>query len=195
MQRLLEQRLEERVKTKLETENEVSNLPKNASHPSLWHDIKYLFIKLLLAGVAIVVLLIFIFGVTRNNDLAMNPAVKHGDLVFYFRLDKEYLASDLVALSYNEKVQIYRVVAVEGDVVEINENGLLINGRVQQEPEIIGETLAYEDGIMYPLTLEKGEVFLLGDNRELSKDSRFYGAIEVRDTLGKVMLIMRRRNL
>ena len=165
------------------------------SSPSLSRDIGYLLVKLLLLGVILSVLLLAIFGITRNTDLGMSPAVKHGDLIFYFRLDKEYIASDLVALAYEGDVQIRRVVAIAGDTVDITENGLLINGRVQDEVEVIGETLVYTDGINFPVTLEVGEVFLLGDSREFSEDSRLYGSVKVSDTLGKVMVIMRRRNL
>jgi len=162
--------------------------------PPLYRDVGYFILKLLLVGMVISILLLIVFGMTRNADLGMSPAVKHGDLIFYFRLDKQYNASDLVALTHDGNVQIRRVVATAGDTVDITENGLLINGRLQQELEVVGETLVYTAGIAFPITLGVDEVFLLGDSREESTDSRLYGAVRVSDTLGKVMVIMRRRN-
>lgn len=183
-----------KYKSLKEVEGEFQAWVEGRKSPPLRIDIGYLLMKLLLVGVTLGSLLIFVFGITRNIDLSMSPAVKHGDLVIYFRLDKQYAASDLVAFIYEGNTQIRRVIAIEGDTVDINENGLLINGRVQQEVEVIGETLAYTEGISFPITLEKGQVFLLGDSREFSKDSRLYGSVNTADTLGKVMVVMRRRN-
>ena len=190
LQKLLEQKLITRLASK-----ESPPLPEKISPPPLRRDLGYLLIKLLLLGVILSVLLLVIFGITCNADLGMSPAVKHGDLIIYYRLDKEYTASDLVALTYEGSIQTRRVVATEGDTVDITEHGLTINGRVQDEIEVIGETLVYTDGISLPITLGADEVFLLGDSREQSEDSRLYGSVNVSDTLGKVMVIMRRRNL
>ena len=190
LQALLEEKLAMRLASK-----ESPPLPEKSSPPPIRRDLGYLLIKLLLLGAILSVLLLVIFGITRNADLGMNPAVKHGDLVIYYRLDKEYTASDLVALTYEGTIQTRRVVATEGDTVDITEHGLTINGRIQDEIEVIGETLAYTEGISLPITLGADEVFLLGDSREQSEDSRLYGSVNVSDTLGKVMVIMRRRNL
>jgi len=86
-------------------------------------------------------------------------------------------------------------VAVAGDTVDITEDGLLINGSLVQEQNIFGETLHYEDGISLPITIEDGQVFVLGDRRGNSVDSRLYGPVNIKDTLGKVMTIIRRRNI
>jgi signal peptidase I len=51
------------------------------------------------------------------------------------------------------------------------------------------------DGIEYPITLAVGEVFVLGDARENATDSRVYGAVNEKDTLGTVIAVIRRRNL
>jgi len=194
----LESALDKAIKRKsmkdIEEEFKLQRLEEKPPQ-ALGRELKYLLIKLLLVGLIGSTLLLVVFGVTRNTELSMSPAIKHGDLVFYFRMDKQYKASDLVAFTYEGKLQIRRVVAIAGDTVDIDEQGLIINGRLQQEVEVIGETLAYTQGISFPTTLEDGQVFLLGDSRELSEDSRLYGSIEITDTLGKVMAIMRRRNL
>ena len=50
-------------------------------------------------------------------------------------------------------------------------------------------------GVEFPIKLKTGEVFLLGDDRENSEDSRIFGAVKSRETLGEVMTVIRRRNI
>jgi signal peptidase I, bacterial type len=169
------------------------NKPQQAT--TLLQDIVYLLLKITAIVAAVVLLFTFIFGVMRVTDIAMKPTVQDGDLVIFYRLDKEYVASDPVVLSYEGEKQIRRVVAVAGDTVDITEGGLVINGSLVQELDIREETLRFEDGISFPITIEEGQVFVLGDGRNDSVDSRLYGAVDINDTLGKVMTILRRRNI
>ena len=69
--------------------------------------------------------------------------------------------------------------------MDITEDGLLVNGSPQQEPGIYEETKRYAEGMDFPVTLQDGEVFVLGDAREDATDSRVYGTVRVEDTLGK----------
>lgn len=155
----------------------------------------YLVVKILfLAGIA-ALLFTFAFGIWRNQDASMVPTVQEGDLLFYYRLNQKFLPSDVVLVEYQGKKQIRRVVATAGDTVDISEEGLMINGAVQQEPGIYSDTLAYTEGVSFPLTVGEGEVFLLGDNRKNAADSRIYGTVKVKDIRGKIMTILRRRHI
>ena len=162
---------------------------------TLTQDILYLLLKIAVICVVVVLLFTFMFGVFRVTDISMKPAIQDGDVVFFYRLDKEYVASDPVVVSYEGEQQVRRVVAVAGDIVDITEDGLLINGSLVQELSVFEETLRYEEGISLPITIKEGQVFVLGDGRENSVDSRLYGAVDIKDTLGKVMTILRRRNI
>ncbi|GAA2937304.1 signal peptidase I [Enterococcus raffinosus] len=137
----------------------------------------------------------FVYGITRYPDDSMVPAVKSGDVALYYRLNKNYVASDVVALEYENDLQLRRVVAIEGDTVDITEEGLEINNHLQAEHQIYEETLPYTEGIDYPVKIGTGEVFVLGDKREAAIDSRVYGPIKTKDTLGKVITILRRRSI
>lgn len=165
---------------------------KSPEYVPLWKDILYLLGKIAGIILCFFLLFLFVFGICRNGDADMNPAVKDSDLVIYFRLDKEYIASDCIVFAYQGTKQVRRVVAVEGDTVDITEQGLIINGQPQGEAYIYEETRRYAEGIDFPITLQKGEVFVLGDAREDALDSRVYGPVTIEDTLGKVMLIIRR---
>ena len=163
--------------------------------PSLGLDLLLLLVKLLMVAAVFAILLFFVFGIMRCPDLSMSPAVKDGDLVIYYRLDKSYAANDVIVVDMDGELSVRRVVAVAGDTVDITEDGLVVNGAMQQEANIYEETNRYEEGVDFPLTVREGQVFVLGDSRENSTDSRIYGPVDIHETKGKVMTIIRRRGI
>ena len=159
----------------------------------LWKDVLALVFKIVGIMFLFILAFTFVFGLNRNQDGDMYPAVKDGDLVVFYRLDKNYKAGDCLVLEYEGKKQVRRVMAIAGDTVDITADGLLINGILQVEKGIYEETLPYENETNFPITLEQGQIFVLGDARKNATDSRVYGAVNYDKTLGKVMLICRRR--
>ena len=169
-------------------------MEEQKSKPTLKEDILNLLYKILFIFLLIFVLFTFIFGVTRNESLAMEPNIKNGDLVVFYRLDKKYVATNVATIKYKDDIYILRVVATGGDTVDIDESGFIINGSHQTEPNINKPTMAVKGGIDYPITLKNDEIFLLGDNREDSIDSRMFGPVKTKETLGELMTVIRRRN-
>lgn len=182
----------------IQTQEEVKALEKKHESPlefTLGEEILFLLAKIAAIIVVFLLVFLFLFGLCRNSEASMDPAVKDGDLVMFYRLDKNYIAQDTLVLEFEGHKQVRRVVATAGDTVDITEEGLLVNGALQQEAEIYSLTQRYEDGVEFPLTVREGEVFVLGDSRVNAADSRIYGAVRVKDTLGKVMTILRWRNI
>jgi signal peptidase I len=171
------------------------DLKKNRKSSSVLSDLLSLVAKIAVICLIVTFVFTFVYGLHRNADPDMAPAVKDGDLVMFYRLDKDYVAGDLLMLSFEGRNQVRRVVATTGDSVDITEDGLIINGAVQQELNIYEETERYADGAEFPVTLGEGEVFVLGDSRNNATDSRIYGAVNVKDTKGTVITVIRRRNL
>lgn len=164
--------------------------------PSLAQDLLFVLLKIGIIVLIFVAIFTFLYGAFRCTDPEMSPSIKDGDLVIYYRLDKSYVVSDVAAIEEDGKITAKRVVAEGGDTVDINEDGqLLVNGAIQQETSIYEKTYRYEEGIDFPVTLQDGEIFLLGDARENSTDSRIYGPVKEEDTLGKVIMIFRRRGI
>ena len=163
--------------------------------PSLLGDVGYLLMKIILLALMVLIMFVFFFGIYRSGDDSMNPAVKDGDIVITWRLRKDYRFGDVIVLDHNGEKEIRRVVAVEGDTVDMTEEGMSINGYLQQEIGIYEEMLPYTEGIRYPVTVGKGEVFVLGDRREQAVDSRIYGTVQTKDTCGCVMTVIRQRGI
>lgn len=163
--------------------------------PSLLAELALLALKIaFVAGFAAMVL-VFMFGLTIVPDESMSPMVREGDLIVYYRLQKQYSAGDLIIVNDGERKEVRRVIAVAGDEVDFSESGLMVNGYPQSEERIYVETLPFSEGITYPVKLGEGKVFVLGDNRPQSRDSRLYGLVDVESgTEGEVMTIIRRRN-
>ena len=162
---------------------------------TLQSDLLFLFGKLVVVATLIALLFMFIFGIVRVEDASMVPAMQEGDIVLFQRFGPDLIANDTIVVRYDGQTQIRRVVAVAGDVVDITENGLFINGLLQQELHIFEETTQFSEGIMFPLVVPEGEVFVMGDSRARSRDSRIYGTVRVRDVLGTVVTVIRGRNL
>ena len=164
--------------------------------PAILKDLLFLLVKIVSIVFITVLLFTVLFGIVRYRDPSMAPAIKDGDLVIFHRYTKSgYMPRDVILLKHDGQLQVRRVIATAGDTVDITESGLKINGALQQELEIYRKTERYQDGVEFPLTVPEGQIFVLGDARTDVTDSRIYGCVEIEDTYGKVMTIIRRRNM
>lgn len=162
--------------------------------PPIWVDLMVLLVKIAFISIFLILLFTFMFGIHQAPDNTMKPAVKEGDLVIYYRLQKDYVKNDLITVEYNGYIEVRRVVAVAGDTVDINENGLMINGYHQVEEDIYTNTLPYKEGITFPVTVPENSVFVLADDRNSPEDSRIYGPVQLNATHGRVITTIRRRS-
>lgn len=157
--------------------------------------IKNFFIKLAVFVGIIWAMFGLVLGVYRMSGEAMYPRMRDGDLVVFFRLDRDFAVTDVATYEVNGRRHTARVVAMGGDTVELTEEGLLmVNGNVQTE-EIFYETTAISGGVSYPYTVPEGSYFMLADNRTGAIDSRSYGAISANEIQGKVIWLFRSRGI
>lgn len=153
-------------------------------------------IRLFLLIVVIWLLFGVVFGLTPMANADMQPAVCAGDLMLYYRLDKNLKSDDVVVFQKDGRQYTGRIVAVAGDIVEItDESDLMVNENTVMEENIFYETPAYDSEVKYPLTLKENQYFILCDSREGAKDSRSFGAVETDEIKGKVITIVRRSGI
>ncbi|GLB69390.1 signal peptidase I [Arthrobacter mangrovi] len=127
--------------------------------------------------------------VTVDSD-SMAPTLPPGSIAFVLKPAPAWFGvhrGDLVVLDspIDGTPIIKRVVAVGGETVEIDDAILLVDGVAPPEPYVDHSTI---DGTHFiPTAVPPGEVFLMGDNRERSIDSRDFGTVPVDDIRGTVV--------
>lgn len=169
------------------------SVPRRAE-PSVWKMLVRLFARILLIAAVGYVFFTKLFGVMQVGGMDMFPALKDGDLAIVFRLQREYAKNDVITYRTSDGVRFGRVAARAGDVIEMDDSGAWTVNGTTQDGEILYPTYALE-GIDYPFRVPEDCVFVLGDYRTRAADSRIYGAIDLCDTVGKVITILRRRGL
>ncbi len=165
---------------------------------------QWFLLRLVVFLIVVWILFFQIVGITRMPSGDMYPRVDAGDMILYYRLDKDVKAQDIIVLEKttpdtpNEKILfVTRVVAVAGDTVDISDGGrLIVNGNTMIESNIFYSTPRYEGHTdMFPLTLGENECFVLADHRTDGADSRYFGPVVKDEIIGTVITIMRRNNL
>jgi len=166
-------------------------------HPlnPVFKDLGVLALKIIAIAAAFTLLFTVVYGFDRNTDPGMAPSIKDGDLVLMYKFAGDYKDGDLVVVDYQGKQEVRRVVATGGDIVNITADGLVINGALQQEPDITQPTRRYAQGIDFPVLVGYHQVFVLGDDRNNATDSRIYGPVDENDIAGKMIGILRWRSL
>lgn len=137
------------------------------------------------------------FGLVIVRGSGMEPTSGDGDVALTFRLAGALQAQDLIAYEGPEAgtLLVGRVIAQPGDTVEVTGDGeVRVNGGVQPSPAN-EETQPDESGPSYPLTLGDNEYFVLGDGRAEAVDSRSLGPIGINEVEGKVIALLRLREI
>jgi len=148
-----------------------------------------------LAVILFFVLRMFLFRVAHVSGFSMAPTLSDGDRVILNRAAVVFgtmRPGDIVAFPYpNNPSEYYikRVIGVSGDVVDLINGRFYVNG-IQLEDAFSHDAVWSTGNVIFPVTVEEGRVFVLGDNRNSSKDSRYLtvGTIPDRDILGRVLV-------
>ena len=149
-----------------------------------------IFIGLIILFIAVVIIFRFVAGISFVKGDSMQPTLKNGELTAYIRIVPEYERGDIVSVRMpSGEYYVKRVIAVGGDVVDIKDGKLYINGEELDEPYVQGITEIPSGGITVPYTVDEGKVFVLGDNRENSVDSRTFGAVLTGEVQGRLLFV------
>ena len=154
-----------------------------------------------LVGSVLVVVAIFTFVIRMMgvDGHSMLNTVQHGDrlLVVNSMLYHDYKYGDIVILRKNgvfdDDPIVKRVIAVEGQTVDIDfaEGIVYVDGEALEE-DYIREPTYTAEGTEFPLTVPEGSIFVMGDNRNGSSDSRDYrlGTVDTRYVIGKAAFLV-----
>lgn len=123
-----------------------------------------------IAAVAVLVSTLFL-PVIQVSGNSMEPTLSDGDVLVLLK-SKHYERSQLCCISWQNKMLLKRIIGLPGDVVSIDTEGnVTVNGVLLDEPYVSDKTLG-ECDVTFPCQVPEGKVFVLGDHRSTSIDSR-----------------------
>lgn len=141
--------------------------------------------------VFVIMLLLLVVRAVGVDGSSMEHTLTHSDKLIvlnYFFKQPNY--NDIVVLNCIkmkncDSLIVKRVIAKEGDVVDIKDGSVYVNNVKLNEPYAIGKTVP-GSALSYPVKVPKGFIFYLGDNREHSGDARSFGLLPVCRVQGRV---------
>lgn len=180
---------------KMESQNQPE---KNRQEQKVEGREAYEWVQALVCSVLAVVVL-FTFGarLIGVDGHSMVPTLQHGDrmVVLNSMLYHDYKYGDVVVLrkdSFLNEPIVKRVIATAGQTVDIDfDSGTVyVDGTALQE-DYINELTFLEEGTAFPLTVPEGHIFVMGDNRNHSSDSRdsSLGTVDTRYVIGRAVAV------
>lgn len=139
------------------------------------------------AAVAVLVA-VLLLPILRIYGHSMNDTLDEGDIVVSLK-GSDFKTGDIIAFYYNNKILIKRVIGKAGDWVDIDQDGnVYVNGNLIDEP-YLDEKAFGECNIELPYQVPESKVFVMGDNRSVSVDSRntAVGCVAEEQIVGKVV--------
>ena len=139
------------------------------------------------AAIAVLVA-VLLLPILRIYGHSMNDTLDEGDIVVSLK-GSDFRTGDIIAFYYNNKILIKRVIGKAGDWVDIDQDGnVYVNGNLIDEPYLDDKAFG-ECNIELPYQVPESKVFVMGDNRSVSVDSRntAVGCVAEEQIVGKVV--------
>lgn len=182
----------------------------NESHKSIWREY---FEAILVAVLLALFIRTFVVQAFKIPSGSMLPTLKIGDHLlvnkFIYGIRNPFTGNILIPIGkpHHGDVVVFRfpkdrtvdyikrVVGVEGDTIQVRDKKVYVNDQLVEEPHaqyttnfIMSAAEGPRDNFG-PVKVPEGDIFVMGDNRDNSYDSRFWGFVDQRDILGKASII------
>ena len=147
-----------------------------------------IYVLLVVAAIAVLVATLFL-PVLQIYGSSMTPTLHDGQLIVSVK-EKEFEAGDIIAFYYNNKILVKRVIGSTGDWIDIDKEGnVKVNGKLLDEPYVEDKALG-ECNISLPYQVPEGKIFVMGDHRSVSIDSRHssVGCVAQDQIVGKLVM-------
>ena len=131
----------------------------------------------------VIIIRTYIATPVRVDGNSMRKTLEDGDILLLYKMAK-FERNDIIVLDEKEdnEIIIKRIIALPGETIKIQNGKIYINDKEYNDEFAYGDTSDYEQ-----VTLDEDEYFILGDNRLISKDSRYFGTITEDEIIGKVV--------
>ncbi len=147
--------------------------------------------------VCIILLIIFLcsFIVTpvRVNGTSMYPTLKDGEIMLLNKINYRFhdiKRFDIVVVKTDNEKIIKRVIGLPGETLKFEDNTLYIDGQEVKEPYLKEETADFDLSLLEMEKVPSDCYFVMGDNRDNSKDSRMIGPVKKKQITGRAKLVV-----
>ena len=155
---------------------------------TFWETIRStVFMLVVVAAFAVLIAVLFL-PILRIYGNSMKGTLDSGDIVVSVK-STDFETSDVVAFYYNNNILVKRVIAEAGDWVDMDEKGnVYVNKKKLDEPYLANKSYGHTD-ITFPYQVPENRIFVMGDNREESIDSRnnAIGTVADEQIVGKLI--------
>lgn len=175
---------EERPSTQ-QLEEELHRVRHKKKYTSVLKSTVYTLITVAAVAVLVATLWLPVLQIYGNS---MTPTLQNGDIFFSLKTEHPQ-KGDIIAFYYNNKILVKRVIAGPGDWVNIDPDGTVyINGEELEEPYLTEKAFGDTD-IELPFQVPDGRIFVMGDHRSTSVDSRHIsvGTVAQEQIVGKII--------
>lgn len=140
-------------------------------------------IPYLIIIVVVILIRTFIITPVRVDGASMDKTLENGQILLLYKLGS-IKRFDIVVLDeeIEDEIIIKRIIGMPNDTVEIKNGKIYVNDEEIEEEYAYGQTSDYDK-----ITLKDDEYFILGDNRPISKDSRYFGPVKEDEIIGKII--------
>ena len=146
------------------------------------------FLSLVVVAAVAILVAVLLLPILRIYGKSMNGTLDSGDIVVSVKTSN-LKTGDVVAFYYNNNVLVKRVIANPGDWVDLDRDGNVYVNNVKLDEPYLDDKAYGETNIELPYQVPEGKIFVLGDNRSVSIDSRntSIGCVAEEQIVGKIV--------
>lgn len=173
------------IPTLLQVKEERKKLVRRADRRHGFWAFLFSFLLTLVGGVMIMLLFLPVLEVSGSS---MEPTLQDGDILVLYK-PHVIRTGEMCGMYARDRLILKRVIALQGDVVDMDDAGnVFVNGVALQEPYISQKAMGTCD-LSFPFTVPENSIFVMGDHRETSIDSRcsLIGCIKTDQVMGQVV--------
>jgi signal peptidase I len=171
--------------TTQQLESEIKRVRYKRQYRSVMKSTIYMLITVAAVAILVATLWLPVLQIYGNS---MSPTMENGDIVFSMK-SPDFDQGDVIAFYYNNKILVKRVIAGPADWVDITQEGSVYVNGVLLEESYIAEKAYGDTNIELPYQVPDGKVFVMGDHRSTSVDSRntAVGCVAQEQVVGKIV--------